>query len=169
MGAVVAAMGLLSACLQTSPVVVTPQDQASRRFYTCPNNNTLDVTRVQANASVLVTVDGRTIQLPRETASTSAERYTNRLQTLTLFCNGATFESLGRPAYGPCTLGAGQAGVGEETTARGHRQAAVARLNCALIDGAEGDADPPEVENTRSGHQARRVRATVVSQKSGML
>jgi len=115
MGAVVAAVGLLSGCLQTAPVVVTPQDQADRRVYSCPNNKTLDVTRVQANASVLVTVDGRTIQLPRDTASASAERYTNRLQTLTLFGNGATFESLGKPAYGPCTLGAGQAGSGEET------------------------------------------------------
>jgi hypothetical protein len=115
MGAAITAVGLLSGCLQTAPVVVTPQDQAARRIYTCPNSKTLDVTRIQGNASVLVTVDGRTIQLPRDTASTSAERYTNRLQTLTLFGDGATFESLGRPAYGPCTSGAGQAGVGEET------------------------------------------------------
>ncbi len=115
MGAAVVAVGLLSACLQTAPVVVTPQDQAARRVYTCPNGKTLDVTRIQGKASALVTVDGQTMQLPRETASTSAERYTNRLQTLTLFGDGATFESLGRAAYGPCTLGAGQAGVGEET------------------------------------------------------
>lgn len=122
MGAVVAAVGLLSGCLQTAPVVVTPQDQAARRVFTCPNSKTLDVTRVQGNASVLVTVDGRQIQLPRDTATTSAERYTNRLQTLTLFGNGATFESLGKPAYGPCTLGAGQAG-GDEETERERRDA----------------------------------------------
>jgi hypothetical protein len=97
---------LLSGCLQTAPVVVTPQDQAARLVYSCPNGKSLDVTRVQSNTSALVVVDGKTIQLPRDTATTASERYTNRLQTLTLFGNGASFETLGQATYGPCTVGA---------------------------------------------------------------
>jgi len=96
---------VISGCLQTTPVVVTPQDQAARVVYSCPNGKSLDVTRVQNNASALVVVDGKTIQLPRDTATTSSERYTNRLQTLNVFGNSASFEALGQATYGPCTIG----------------------------------------------------------------
>lgn len=95
----------ISGCLQTAPVVVTPQDQAARLVYSCPNGKSLDATRVQNNASALIVVDGKTIQLPRDTATTSSERYTNRLQTLNLFGNSASFETLGQATYGPCTIG----------------------------------------------------------------
>ena len=53
------AAAVLGGCLQTAPVVVTPQDQAARLFYNCPNGRTLDVTRVRGNTSVLVVVDGK--------------------------------------------------------------------------------------------------------------
>jgi len=109
------AAALLGGCLQTAPVVVTPQDQAARLFYSCPNARTLDVTRVQGNTSALVVVDGRTIQLPRDSSMTSGERYTNRVQTLTLFGNSATFDNLGHSTYGPCTMGAAP-GVPEAAT-----------------------------------------------------
>ena len=92
---------LLSGCLQTAPVVVvTPQDQAARLLYNCPNGRTLDVTRVQGNATALVVVDGKTLQLPRDTATTSAERYTNRLQTLTL-CHAVIATSCRPPPPAP--------------------------------------------------------------------
>ncbi len=104
-GSVVATVGLLSGCLQTAPVVVTPQDQAARLVYACPSNKILDVTRVQGNRSALVTVDGRTIQLHRVDSGSSSERYSNRLQTLTLFGNSATLETLGKASYGPCVAG----------------------------------------------------------------
>lgn len=94
---------LLSGCPKSTPVVVTPQEQASRVVYNCPNAKTLDVTRLRDQASAIVIVDGTTLQLPRDTAYKSAERYTNRLQTLTLFSNGASFEAIGRSTYGPCT------------------------------------------------------------------
>ena len=105
------AAAVLGGCLQTAPVVVTPQDQAARLFYNCPNGRTLDVTRVRGNTSVLVVVDGKTLQLPRDAAMTSAERYSNRVQTLTLFGNSATFESFGQPRHSPCTA----AGVPDST------------------------------------------------------
>lgn len=95
----------LGGCLQTAPVVVTPQDQAARLIYTCPNGRTLDVTRVQGNSSALLTVDGKTIQLPRDATLTSGERYTNRVQILTLFGNSASYQAIGQPLYGPCTIG----------------------------------------------------------------
>jgi hypothetical protein len=97
----------LGGCLQTAPVVVTPQDQAARLLFTCANGRTLDVTRVQGSASALVVVDGRTLQLPRDTSLTTAERYTNRLQTLTLYGSSASFETLGQSSYGPCTVSGG--------------------------------------------------------------
>ena len=121
-GALLAISAALGGCLQTAPVVVTPQDQAARLFYTCPNAATLDVTRVQGGASALVVVDGRTIQLPRDTAMTSGERYTNRIQTLTLFGNSATFDNLGRTTYGPCTLGASPGVPGYEYEPRQPRR-----------------------------------------------
>ena len=105
-GGLFAASAILGGCLQTAPVVVTPQDQAARLVYTCPNGKILDVTRVQGNTSALVVVDGKTLQLPRDAAMTSAERYTNRIQTLTLFGNSASYEALGQATYGPCTAGA---------------------------------------------------------------
>ena len=98
---------VLTGCLQTAPVVVTPQDQAARILFTCANGRTLDVTRVQGNASALVVVDGRTLQLPRDTSVMTAERYTNRLQALTLYGSSASFETLGQSSYGPCTASAG--------------------------------------------------------------
>ena len=101
------AAAALGGCLQTAPVVVTPQDQAARVLFTCANGRTLDVTRVQGNASALVVADGRTLQLPRDTSVTTAERYTNRLQTLTLYGSSASFETLGQSSYGPCTASAG--------------------------------------------------------------
>lgn len=101
------AAAALGGCLQTAPVVVTPQDQAARVLFTCANGRTLDVTRVQGSASVLVVADGRTLQLPRDTSVTTSERYTNRLQTLTLFGSSASFETLGQSSYGPCTASAG--------------------------------------------------------------
>ncbi len=95
----------LGGCLQTAPVIVTPQDQAARLIYTCPNGRTLDVTRVQGNTSALLTVDGRTIQLSRDATLSSGERYTNRVQILTLYGNSASYQALGQPLYGPCNMG----------------------------------------------------------------
>ena len=101
-----AATLMLAGCLQTAPVVVvTPQDQATRLFYNCPNGRTLDVTRVQGSGAALVVIDGKTLQLPRDATATSAERYTNRLQTLTLYGTSASFESLGQASSGPCMAG----------------------------------------------------------------
>lgn len=106
--AVAGGMGaMLGGCLQTAPVVVTPQEQASRIVYSCPGGRTLDVTRIRDQRSVILVVDGSTLQLNRDTSYASAERYTNRLQTLTLFNNGASYESVGRGSYGPCTEGGG--------------------------------------------------------------
>lgn len=107
---------ILAGCLQTphtqSPrmqnpqvVVVTPQDQAARLLYNCPNGRTLDVTRVQGSTTALVVIDGKTLRLTRDATATSAERYTNRLQTLTLFGTSASFESLGQASSGPCMAG----------------------------------------------------------------
>jgi membrane-bound inhibitor of C-type lysozyme len=112
----------LAGCLQTphtqSPrmqnsqvVVVTPQDQAARLYYSCPNGRSLDVTRVQGNSAALLVVDGKTLRLPRDTAATTAERYTNRMQTLTLFGTSASFDVMGQSNSGPCTIGAVPAGV----------------------------------------------------------
>lgn len=95
--------GLLGGCLQTAPVVVTPQDQQSRVVYGCPNAKSIDVTRLSNGASAIVVVDGQTVQLNRDGTSTSAERYSNRIQTLTLYGGSASFETLGRTRYGPCT------------------------------------------------------------------
>lgn len=94
---------LLGGCLQTAPVVVTPQDQQSRVVYSCPNAKSIDVTRLSNGTSAIVVVDGQTIQLNRDGSSTAAERYTNRIQTLTVYGGSATFETLGRTRYGPCT------------------------------------------------------------------
>lgn len=99
-----AAAGTLSGCLQTAPVAVTPQEQASRVVYNCPNAKTLDVTRLRSSNAVVLVVDGSTLQLSRDAGYTSAERYTNRLQTLTLSGSSATYDSIGRASYGPCTL-----------------------------------------------------------------
>lgn len=107
---------ILTGCLQTphtqipqmqnpQVVVVTPQDQAARLLYNCPNGRTLDVTRVQGSTAALVVIDGKTLRLTRDAAATSAERYTNRLQTLTLFGTSASFESLGQASSGPCMAG----------------------------------------------------------------
>ena len=107
---------ILTGCLQTphtqipqmqnpQVVVVTPQDQAARLLYNCPNGRTLNVTRVQGSTAALVVVDGKTLRLTRDAAATSAERYTNRLQTLTLFGTSASFESLGQASSGPCMAG----------------------------------------------------------------
>ncbi len=117
-----ATMAILAGCLQTphtpgpqilSPqvVVVTPQDQAARLYYSCPNGRALDVTRVQGNTAVLLVVDGKTLRLPRDTAATTAERYSNRIQTLTLFGTSASFDVMGQSNSGPCTMGAVPAGV----------------------------------------------------------
>lgn len=104
-GAVVAAAILVSGCQTTAPVVVvTPQDQAGRLIYSCASGRTLDVTRVQGSASALVVVDGKTIHLPRDGTVTTAERYTNRVQTLTLYGTSATLDTLGRSSSGPCTI-----------------------------------------------------------------
>lgn len=107
---------ILTGCLQTphtqipqmqnpQVVVVTPQDQAARLLYNCPNGRTLDVTRVQGSTAALVVIDGKTLRLTRDAAATSAERYTNRLQTLTMFGTSASFESLGQASSGPCVAG----------------------------------------------------------------
>lgn len=123
------AVAVLSGCLQTAPVVVTPQDQAARLWYHCPNGKTLDVTRVQGSASALVVVDGRTLQLSRDPAMTTAERYTNRIQTLTLYGTSASLDSLGQASYGPCSVGAVPAVPGSPAT----------------------PAEPPEMKRGRQG------------------
>lgn len=111
-GTAVAIAMVIGGCQTTAPVVVvTPQDQAGRLIYTCASGRTLDVTRVQGNASALVVIDGKTIQLPRDGAVTNAERYTNRVQTLTLYGTSATLDVLGRSTSGPCTIGSAPAGV----------------------------------------------------------
>ena len=117
--ALVGVLGL-GGCLQTTQgplrqnnqvVVVTPQDQAARLYYSCPNGRALDVTRVQGNTAVLLVIDGKTLRLPRDTAATTAERYSNRIQTLTLFGTSASFDVMGQSNSGPCTIGAVPAGV----------------------------------------------------------
>lgn len=111
-GTAVAIATVIGGCQTTAPVVVvTPQDQAGRLIYTCASGRTLDVTRVQGSASALVVIDGKTIQLPRDGAVTNAERYTNRVQTLTLYGTSATLDILGRSSSGPCTIGSAPAGV----------------------------------------------------------
>ena len=65
---------------------------------------TIDVTRLN-DGSAIVVVDGNTLQLARDTSNSSVERYGNRLQTLTLYGGSATFETLGRTRYGPCSGG----------------------------------------------------------------
>ena len=113
---------VLGGCLQTphapgpgmqnrQVVVVTPQDQAARLYYSCPNGRSLDVTRVQGNTAVLLVVDGKTLRLARDTAATTAERYSNRVQTLTLFGSSASFDVMGQSNSGPCTLGAAPVGA----------------------------------------------------------
>jgi membrane-bound inhibitor of C-type lysozyme len=104
LAAVVAAAGAAGGCLQTAPVVVTPQEQQSRTVYNCPDAKTIDVTRLN-DGSAIVVVDGNTLQLARDTSNSSVERYGNRLQTLTLYGGSATFETLGRTRYGPCSGG----------------------------------------------------------------
>lgn len=99
-------IGLLAALVggcvvAPAPVIVTPAEQASRLVFTCPNAKTVEVTRAQGGQLAIVVVDGRTLQLPR-VADASTERYSNRLQTLTIFGNSATLETLGQTAYGPC-------------------------------------------------------------------
>ena len=93
---------VLGGCAAPAPVVITDAEQAARMVFTCPNAKTLEVTRAQGGQTAIVVVDGRTLQLPRD-ASAPAERYTNRLQTLNIYGNSATFESLGQATYGPCT------------------------------------------------------------------
>lgn len=116
-------LGLLGGCLQTAPVVVTPQEQQSRVVYSCPNAKSIDVTRVSNGASAIVVVDGQTLQLNRDGSSTSAERYTNRIQTLTIYGGSATFESLGRTSYGPCTgSGSGASSEDGNRNSRSYRQ-----------------------------------------------
>lgn len=122
LGAVGALALLASGCPKSTPVVVTPQEQASRVVYTCPNAKTLDVTRLQGQASAIVIVDGTTLQLARDRSYASAERYSNRLQTLTLFNNGASFESIGRATYGPCTASDGYSGGDPRESSRRGKQ-----------------------------------------------
>lgn len=117
----VCAAAMSSGCLQTAPVVVTPQEQASRIVYDCPGGKTLDVTRLQNQSSVVLVVDGNTLRLPRDTGYAAAERYTNRLQTLTLFNNGASYEAIGRSAYGPCAIGQADGHVGGDARDRARR------------------------------------------------
>lgn len=112
-----ATAAILAGCLQTphapgpgrptsQVVVVTPQDQAARLFYSCPNGRSLEVTRVQGNTAVVLVVDGKTLHLPRDTAATTAERYGNRIQALTLFGSSASFDVMGQSNSGPCSIGA---------------------------------------------------------------
>jgi hypothetical protein len=118
-GAAAAAVVVIGGCQTTAPVVVvTPQDQAGRLIYTCANGRTLDVTRVQGNASALVVVDGKTIQLSRDGSITNAERYTNRVQTLTLYGTSATLDTLGRSSSGPCTIAGASSAVPGATPSR---------------------------------------------------
>jgi len=123
--AVAGGMGVtLAGCLQTAPVVVTPQEQASRIVYSCPGGRMFDVTRIRDQGSVILVVDGNTLQLNRDASYTAAERYTNRIQTLTLFGNSATYDSIGRASYGPCTIGSvtGGPGDGRDGTPTGREQ-----------------------------------------------
>ena len=92
----------LGGCAASAPVVITDAEQSARLVFTCPNAKTFEVTRAQSDQLAIVVVDGKTLQLPR-VASASGERYSNRLQTLQIFGNSATFESLGQATYGPCT------------------------------------------------------------------
>jgi hypothetical protein len=111
---------VLGGCLQSAPVVVTPQEQQSRVVYSCPDGKSIDVTRLSNGASAIVLVDGQTVQLNRDAASTSAERYTNRIQTLTVYGGSATYETLGLTRRGPCTASeyGGPGGEGRESNRR---------------------------------------------------
>ena len=102
---IIAALALAStlAGCASDPVVVTSAEQAGKRIYACPNARTLEVTRAQGGQTALVVVDGRTLQLPRVTGDAQTERYSNRLQTLSLFGDSASFDSLGQGSYGPCS------------------------------------------------------------------
>lgn len=109
--AMVLGMGaMLSGCLQTAPVAPTPQEQAGRAIYNCPGGRKLDVTRTTDDRSVLLVVDGNTLRLDRDMGYKKADRYTNRLQTLTIFNDGASYEVIGRTTYGPCVFEGGDDG-----------------------------------------------------------
>jgi len=99
----VATVVLAAGCHQTAPVAVTPQEQLYRVTYNCPDGRSLGVTRIHGNNAVTLLVDGATHQLTRDAAMTSAERYTNRVQTLTFSGNNASYDVLGRTSSGLCT------------------------------------------------------------------
>lgn len=71
----------------------------------------MEVTRVQGGQLAIVAVDGKTFQL-RRVAGSAMEQYGNNLQTLNLFQQSATLDSLGRTLYGPCASAEEQRGVG---------------------------------------------------------
>ena len=85
-----------------APGVVTEAEQAERLAFVCPNGRNVAVTRVNAGQMAIVVVDGQALQLPR--VSVPGERYSNRIQTLNIYGEQVTFESLGQAASGPCSL-----------------------------------------------------------------
>lgn len=102
--AVAAGMGVVAGgCLQAASVA--PYDQAAPMVYNCEGGRKFDVTRLRDQ--VLVVVDGITQRLNRDHAYTGAERYTNRLQTLTFSNGSATYEWPGRTRYDRCTTNEG--------------------------------------------------------------
>lgn len=97
--AVVAAMGIMAGgCLQAASVA--PYDPDASMVYNCGSGRTFDVKRLRDE--VVVVVDGITQRLVRDPAFAGAERFTNRLQTLTFFKDRATYDWPGRVRYDSC-------------------------------------------------------------------
>jgi len=102
--AVAAGIGIMAGgCLQAASVA--PSDQGPLIVYNCEGGRTFNVTRLRDE--VLVVVDGITQRLARDAAFRGGDRFTNRLQTLTLSRDGATYDWPGRPRYDRCTANEG--------------------------------------------------------------
>jgi len=98
--AVAAGMGVVAGgCLQAASVA--PYEGGAPIVFNCEGGRSFNMTRLRDE--VLVVVDGITQRLMRDTAFKGAERFTNRLQTLTLSQDGATYDWPGRARYERCT------------------------------------------------------------------
>ena len=98
----VASVSMLGGCAVPLPATVSQAEWADRVVFTCYTARTLELARAQSGQLAVVVFDGRTLQLPRA-SDPSAERYSNGPQTLTIFGDSATFESVGETT--PCTKG----------------------------------------------------------------
>lgn len=77
-------------------------NQPELTSYLCPDRRALDVSRAVDGSFADVTWEKRTVRLSRSTATTSGERFTSALHTLTLEQGRATLHTVARPTVGPC-------------------------------------------------------------------